>query len=297
MRSLVTFICCTAVGTATLSAQGRPGVDFEPKLISIVDDIYVYEGPLALPGEEEIVRTNSLVVVTEEGVVVVDGQDNVEEAERMVRAIEKVTAQPIRYLINASPHGDHVNGNAAFGDAVIVAQEHAREAMMGAEVPLPTIVYSDRMTLYVGGKTLELYFFGPAHTVGDTIVYIPEDRVAFLSEVYFNGVFTSLGDGFAVSHLKVLDAVEELDAEWFIPGHGYVDGQSAAALRSGLDTYHRNVKAVHDAVRGHVEAGDSLEETMAAIDADADADAELGEFRELPFYDFLKARTYEAMKK
>jgi hypothetical protein len=54
-------------------------VDFEPKLISIVDDIYVYEGPLALPGEEEIVRTNSLVVVTEEGVVVVDGQDNVEE--------------------------------------------------------------------------------------------------------------------------------------------------------------------------------------------------------------------------
>ena len=104
-----------------------------------------------------------------------------------------------------------------------------------------------------------------------------------------------------MSHLKVLDAVEELDAEWFLPGHGYVDGQSAAALRSGLDTYHRNVKAVHDAVRRHVEAGDSLEETMAAIDADADADAELREFRELPFYDFLKARTieatYEAMKK
>ena len=231
MRSLVTLVWWAVVGTATLSAQGRLGVDFEPKLIPIVDGIYVYEGPLALPGEAEIVRTNSLVVVTEQGVVVVDGQDNVEEAERLVRAIENVTSELIRYLINASPHGDHVNGNAAFGDAVIVAQENAREAMIDAKVPLPTVVYSSRMTLYVGGKTFELHFFGPAHTRGDTIVYIPEDRVAFLSEVYFNGVFTSLIGGFAVSHLKVLDAVEELDAEWFLPGHGYVDGQSAAALR------------------------------------------------------------------
>ena len=153
MRWLVTLICCASVGGSTTSAQGRLGVDFEPKLVPIVDGIYVYEGPLALPGEVEIIRTNSLVVVTEEGVVVVDGQDNLEEAERMVRAIAAVTNQPIRYLINASPHPDHVNGNAAFGDAVIVAQEHARDAMIDSGVPLPKVVYSDRMTLFVGGKT------------------------------------------------------------------------------------------------------------------------------------------------
>ena len=291
MRSLVIFIVGLFMIAQTASAQGRLGVDFEPKLIPIVEGIYAYEGPLALPGEAEIVRTNSLVVITADGVVVVDGQDNVEEAERMIRAIAGVTSQPIRYLINASPHGDHVNGNAAFGGAMIVAQERAREAMSEAGVPLPTLVYSDRMTLYVGGKTLELYYFGPAHTAGDTIVYIPEDRVAFVSEVYFNGVFTSLIEGFAVSHLKVLEAVKELDAEWFIPGHGTVEGQSASELRAGLDAYHRNVKAVHDAVRAHVEAGDSLEETMAAMDS------ELSEFRELAFYDYLEPRTVEATYK
>ena len=92
-------------------AQGRLGDTFTPKLIPIVENIYAYEGPLELPGEEEIVRTNSLVIVTDEGVVVADGQDNPEEGRRMIRAIREVTDQPIRYLINASPHGDHVNSN------------------------------------------------------------------------------------------------------------------------------------------------------------------------------------------
>lgn len=291
-----TFVALAlVVSSGSAFAQGRPGVDFTPKLIPIVDDVYAYEGPLHLPGQEEIVRTNSLVVVTDEGVVVVDGQDNVEEAEKMVAAIREVTDQPIRYLINASPHGDHVNGNAVFAGATIVAQERAKEVMVAAAVsPLPEITYAEEMTLHVGGQAIELYYFGPAHTPGDTIVYLPESKVAFLSEVYFNGVFTSLVDGFAVSHVAVLDRAKELDAEWFIPGHGIIDGQSASDLRAGLDVYHDNVKAVLDAVRRHVEAGDSLEVTMGAIDA------ELGEFTKIPFYEFLKPRsvegTYNALK-
>jgi len=288
-RVLTAAFLCELV-TSTLLAQGKLGVDFEPKLIPIVEGIYAYEGPLAIPGRDDVIRTNSLIVLTDDGVVVVDGQDNVDEAERMLEAIASVTSQPVRYLINASPHGDHVNGNAAFGDVEIVAQERARDQMSESRtpMPLPSVVYAERMTLHVGGKTLELHHFGPAHTVGDTVVYLPEDRVAFLSEVYFNGIFTSLGDGFAAHHLEVLDAVEKLDADWFIPGHGLIDGQSAAELRAGLEKYHANVKAVHDAVARHVAAGDSLEKTMNEIDAD------LGEFAELPFYDFLKQRTVEA---
>lgn len=293
-RNLEVVFLSLVLSPAVL-AQGKPGVDFTPKLVPIVEGVYAYEGPLALPGEEEIVRTNSLVVVTGEGVVVVDGQDSLEEAERMIAAIEDVTDEPIRYLVNASPHGDHVNGNAAFAGAKIVAHERAREAMIeaadraGAEPPLlPELVYSDRMTLHVGSKTLELRYYGPAHTPGDTVVYIPEDRVAFLSEIYFNGVFTSLGDGFAVEHLEALEAIEKLDADWFLPGHGYIDGQSKAELRAGLERYHENVRAVHDAVLAHVEAGDSLETTLSEIDA------ELGELTELPFYDFLKGRSVEA---
>ena len=283
-------IAALLLSTTAASAQGRLGEDFERKLHRITDDIYAYEGPLELPGEDEIVRTNSLVVVTGDGVVIVDGQDNVEEAEHLLAAIREVTDERIRYVINASPHGDHVNGNAAFGDAVLVAQERAKEVMAEADPmpPLPTITYDDRMTLHVGSKTIELYYFGPAHTPGDTIVYVPEDRVAFLSEVYFNGVFTSLVDGFAVSHMSVIDEIQKLDAEWFIPGHGIIDGQSAEDLRAGLDRYEANVKAVHDAVLKHVQAGHTLEQTLEAIDDD------LGDFVDIPFYEFLKPRSVEA---
>jgi len=289
-KSLLALAVCLM--SAPSFAQGTLGDDFNPKLIPIADGVYAYEGPLHLPGEDEIVRTNSLVVVTDEGVVVVDGQDNVEEAERMLDAIGEVTDQPVTYLINASPHGDHVNGNAVFADATIVAQERAKEVMVEAGVShLPGITFSSEMSLHIGGRDFELYYFGPAHTPGDTIVYLPEERIAFLSEVYFNGVFTSLVDGFAVSHLNVLQLVKALDAEWFIPGHGIIDGQSAEDLRAGLDVYHDNVRAVHDAVRRHVDAGDSLEETMAAIDG------ELGEFTAIPFYEFLKPRSVESTYK
>lgn len=63
---------------------------------------------------------------------VADGQDNPDEGRRMIDAIRKVTNQPIRYLINASPHGDHVNSNDVFEAAIVVAHENARAAMQAA---------------------------------------------------------------------------------------------------------------------------------------------------------------------
>jgi cyclase len=209
-----------------------------------------------------------------------------------------VTDQKVRYLVNASPHGDHVNGNAAFEGVTIVAHERARESMIHAAEnagnpppPLPSVLFAERMELHVAGTTIELHYFGPAHTPGDTIVYLPEQKIAFLSEVYFNGVFTSLGDGFVKSHLEVLDEARALGADWFIPGHGYIEGQSREQLRAGLDRYAENVRVVYDAVLQHVEAGDSLLDTLAAIDG------ELGEFAEAPFYSFLKKRTVEGTYK
>lgn len=291
MRRRTVWLCVlpAVLAAGSVLPQGRLGDDFEPKLVSIVEGVYAYEGPLPLAGEDEIVRTNSLVVLTEDSVVIADGQDNVEEAARMVAAIREVTDLPIRYLINASPHGDHVNGNAVFEGATIIAHEKAKEVMVEAGVSrLPDITYQDTMTLHVGGRDFELYHFGPAHTPGDTIVLLPEERVAFLSEVYFNGVFTSLVDGFAVSHMKVLDEAMALEADWFVPGHGTIDGQSAEELRAGLEFYADNVRAVHDAVARHVAAGDSLEATMEAIDD------ELGEFTEVPFYRALKQRSVES---
>lgn len=286
---------------APVAGQGTPGVDFEPGLVPLTDGVYVYEGPLHLDGEDQIVRTNSLVVVTSDGVVVVDGQDDMSEGRRLIDAIRQVTSEPIRYLINASPHGDHVNSNAAFEDAVIIAHEGARQAMVDAGTPvteevgpiLPHVTFQDRMTLRVGGRTLELYHFGLGHTRGDAVVLLPDEGIAFLSELYFNGVFASVGEGFAGAHVATLERAMALPADWWIPGHGYVRGQTRGQLREGLERYLANVTAIHSAVALRVARGETLEEVLAGIDED------LAPFTGLPFYGYLKrsaiSGTYRAL--
>jgi glyoxylase-like metal-dependent hydrolase (beta-lactamase superfamily II) len=304
VTALVLVLVGAFGGTAAeVSAQGRPGIDFEPGLVPIEDGVYVYEGILRLDGEEEVVRTNSLVVVTAEGVVVVDGQDDVEEGRRLLEAIRTVTSEPVRYLVNASPHGDHVNANEVFPGAVIVAHEGAYVAMAeaasaaseagGPETVLPHVTFGERMTLRVGGRTLELHHFGRGHTRGDAVVFLPESGVAFLSELYFNGVFASVGEGFVAEHITTLERAMELPARWWIPGHGLVRGESREDLREGLDRYLANVRAIHAAVSLRVARGETLEEVLAGIDED------LGPFTGLPFYGYLKrsaiSGTYRAL--
>jgi len=74
----------------------------------------------------------------------------------------------------------------------------------------------------------------------------------------------------------------ELEARWWIPGHGYVRDQTPAELEAGVRRYRDNVAAIHHAVAARVARGESLEEVLAEIDGD------LGSFAELPFYGYLK---------
>ncbi|MEE8349197.1 MAG: MBL fold metallo-hydrolase [Acidobacteriota bacterium] len=282
------------LSAATLLGQAQPGVEFSPSLIKIVEGVYVYEGGLPLGDEDEILRVNSLVVITDKGILIADGQPTPEDGRKMLNEIRKVTRQPVRFLVNASPHGDHTGSNLAFPNAVILSHFNARKAMaqslerlssQDTETRLPETVYNERMTVHLGDKLIELHYFGPGHTEGDTVVYLPDDKVAFLSELYFNGVFASLAEGHSLQHLRTLDEIMKLDATWFVPGHGFISGQSPEQLRAGLDRFYQNIRAIHDTVRRHVRQGDSLETTLARVDE------ELGEFAESPFYGYLKNRT------
>ena len=236
-------------------------------------------------------------MVTNEGVVVADGQDSPELGRRMLADIRKVTDKPVRYLINASPHADHTNSNEVFEGATIIAHRNAREAMAGFNknpwghtggknspsakfnITLPQVVYDDKMSLVVGGKRIDLYYFGWGHTSGDTAVYLPDDKVLFMSENFFSRIFISVGEGRAEQWLDTVAKAMKLDYVWVIPGHGEIYGMSSAQLRAEFQKCYAMVKAIVDTVKRHVDRGDSLEKTMA------DADTELGEFAKLSFYE------------
>ena len=86
---------------------------------------------------------------------------------------------------------------------------------------MPNVMYRDRMTFYLGGKEIRVLYFGAAHTKGDSILFVPQDRIAYISQVFFNEEFPNMAGGYGVSWIRVLDAVRALDADIFIPGHGH----------------------------------------------------------------------------
>src|SRR4029078_5065589 len=102
----------TVVRTGDPYKRGYKDTDF-PRVQKLADGVYSYE-QLRSAGTEKI-TTVSLFVVTTAGVLVADGPDHLEETQRMIAEIGKVTKQPITHLVIGSDHGDHTAGNAAFG--------------------------------------------------------------------------------------------------------------------------------------------------------------------------------------
>jgi cyclase len=249
------LLACAPVPGAAQSLMGMQ---------KLADGVYVYTDS---DGGNDPATVSSLVVVTDEGVLVGDGLGrvgDVAESDAMVRRllaeIAKLTDQPVRYLINASWHPDHTNGNHLFLDAgaVIVAHRRARDDLLAyyktaTDVPQapPTIVFDDRLTLFLGGREIRIQHLGRAHTAGDAVVYLPRERVAFLSEIFFNKQFPGLRSGYPTEWVGTLNRALELDADVFVPGHGLVENggrlrSTVVQMRDDLIEMNREIKAYHD---------------------------------------------------
>src|SRR6188472_4059400 len=119
---------------------------------------------------------------------------------------------------------------------------------------MPTQTFRDRTTLYLGGKVIQILYLGRAHTRGDSIIYVPQDRIAYLSELFFADEFVVINDGYAVEWLRALDAVDALGAEIFVPAHG-VFPANPRETRQRLDRFRKMLIDVRDAVQQQVTAG------------------------------------------
>jgi len=223
------------VRTADPFRRGLTEADF-PRVKELTPGVYSYE-QLRSAGEE-LFTTVSLFVVTDEGVLVADGQGSFEETARMVEEIGKITDQPITHVVVASDHGDHTAGNGAFPEGVeyivhensVAPMEAMRERI--PEIPMPQTVVSDRMDLTLGGRTFEILFLGRAHTGGDLVVHLPEESVLFLSETFLHRVFPAMRSAYPTEWAAMLRHAQAMNARWNVPGHGFVD--DAAMLREEL---------------------------------------------------------------
>ncbi|AZM88423.1 MULTISPECIES: MBL fold metallo-hydrolase [Streptomyces] len=168
--------------------------------------------------------------------------------ERRARALrDAVTASgaPLpRTVVNTHHHGDHTYGNATFApEAVIVGHDQARAEQLAAghqleliwpatdfgaiEITAPDLTYSDRLTLHVGDTEVRVIHPGVAHTTGDSVVWLPRQRVVFTGDLVFAGGTPFLAMGSLAGSLRALELLRSLDAETVVPGHGPLTDASA----------------------------------------------------------------------
>jgi len=218
---------------------------------------------------------NSGVIATNEGVIVLDALNSeaVGRAER--KAIEDTIRQPVRVLVSSSFHNNYSKGNLAYADVWKIGHENYRadllDLMKREKAPpeeqksrLPNQTYRERVTLHLGGKEIQILYVGRAHTRGDSIIYVPQDRIVYLSELFFANQFLFINDGYGLDWLKALDAVEVLCADIFVPGHGPVPADPKET-RQELRRFRQMLVDVRDAVQKEIARGATEDQAVATI--------------------------------
>ncbi|MEU5344191.1 MULTISPECIES: MBL fold metallo-hydrolase [unclassified Streptomyces] len=184
---------------------------------------------------------NAGAIVGGEATVVVDTAATVARARLLRAEVEKVSRAATLGVVNTHQHGDHTFGNCVFAPAAtIISHEQARREMaesgLGLQqlwpdvewgevaLTLPTVTFSERMTLRTGEDDVHLIHVGPAHTRGDTAVWVPRSRVLFCGDLVMNGVTPFCLMGSVSGSLRVLEQLRGLGATTVVPGHGEVGG-------------------------------------------------------------------------
>jgi cyclase len=218
---------------------------------------------------------NSGVVATSDGVLVFDALDSDAIARAQRQAIADVVKQPIRYLVSSPFHDPFSKGNLAYGDVFKIGHENYRTGLLEQmqrgrlsddeqRTRMPNATFRDRMTLYLGGKEIQVLHFGAAHTRGDSILFVPRDRIVYMSEVFFNEEFPNMGGGYGVSWIRVLDAVKALDADIFIPGHGPIP-EDPTQTRAALDRARQILVDARDGIQNEMAKGATEDQAVAAV--------------------------------
>jgi len=231
-----------------------------PRVEELADGVYSYEQEHMAGGE--MISTVSLFVVTDEGVLVADGQESPEETARLVETIAGITERPITHVVVCSDHGDHTGGNSAFpagarfyAHPTSIATLEAPAASRDADDPpviIPTEAVPERRVLELGGREIHLLHLGRAHTGGDLVVHLPGEKILFMSETFLHGIFPAMRSAYPTEWEAMLDRALAMDVDIYVPGHGPVT--SPVELRTGLETYREALgRVIAEARRLHAD--------------------------------------------
>ncbi len=212
---------------------------------------------------------NSAFIVGDKEVYAVDAKMSRQSAEDMMAAIKKTTDKPVTHMLLTHSDGDHVVGLVGFPDSLdIVAHTNSAKHMAAAnetaeeKMPLPNEIFHNRMQMSMGELKIDLFYFGPAHTDGDVVIYIPEDEVAIIGDLFFNDrdpLIHMHKNGNSSGLAGVLGKIIDLDAKTYLSGH------AEPVSKQEIEDLHKKIVETRGSVKAMVDAGKSLDEVKKAM--------------------------------
>lgn len=244
----------------------------------LAPNIYALVGELDQRSDANLANNATFgVVVTEAGVVLIDSGGSYRGAQQIDGAIKTLTDKPVVLVINSGGQDHRWLGNGYFkqhgariitsaaaaadhkaraGNQILALQNFlSAESLKGTEPLFADETFDEKWSLQIGGVTLELQRVGPAHTPGDTLVWLPQQRIAFAGDVvYMERMLGVTPESKSAHWLEAFDALTALQPVWVVPGHGH----AATLEKAKAETYDYLV-FLREAVGKMIEEGNGME--------------------------------------
>jgi len=168
----------------------------------------------------------NIFLVTDEGVIVTDPL-NPKAAKLLRNEIRKVTDKPVKYVVYSHNHHDHISGGHIFKEegAKFVAHKNVLKELgnhPNSTIPVPDITFEDTYILALGGRTLELSYFGPNHGESLVMMRLPREKILFVVDIVTprRVAFRNMPDFWPDEWIRSLKEIEQLDFDYVISAHG-----------------------------------------------------------------------------
>lgn len=278
------MFCFLAISLAILSAvvPGSTRATDPPTLRRLADGVYAAVGDTGRGSEG---RPNAGFVVTDSGVVVIDAMASPAQGNALLRAIRSVTPLPVKWVVLTHHHPDHHFGAVVFRrlgakiiahpDRRVLASEGGEDALVADWVRVvgldamrgfefsdtPDRPVTTRDTLRLGGSTLVIEHPGAAHSAGDLIVWLPDERILFAGDLLIEDGVTMVVDGSSAKLLHALALIDSLRPRGVVPGHGAIPAQPGQLVTRTREY----ITGLRTAMRSALERGIPMGRAMATL--------------------------------
>lgn len=256
MRGSQWLLCLTAVGGLLVHSPHLPAQETRPddEVTKLAEDVYLFRHQFH----------QSIFITTPNGVVVTDPISS-EAAAWLKAKIKTLTDQPVRYVIYSHHHNDHITGGRVFADtALFVSHAAARPKLLQAadpQTPVPDLTFTDRLSIDLGGKRIELIYTGRNHSDNSAVVLLPKERLLFAVDFIpiETVAYRALPDGYPDEWIDSLKQVEGLEFDTLVPGHGKI------GKREHVRLFREYLQDLRAAVQEQIHKGASIEEAKKTV--------------------------------